>query len=296
MSRVLPPNLQAALNSGAASLCRCWRIDRRDGSALGLTDHDEPLSFDGLSYSPGALAGAGALETGLGLAPGSSELQGALSSESLTEADLSAGFYDGAEVRLWLVDWSAPESRALLFRGNLGEISRGSLGFQAELRGLSHRLNEPFGRAYLLQCDAEFCDARCGLSPAAHERAASITGVESDGGLRASALDSEAANLFSGGALLWTSGANSGRRQRLRAHARDSFGARLEFWTAPLAPVALGDGFTILPGCDKSFATCRTRFGNQRNFRGFPHMPGDDWLTATPRSGVPHDGRSRLRS
>lgn len=295
MSRALPPALQAALDSGAASLCRCWRLDRRDGSSLGLTDHDEPLTFDGLTFQPFAAEDAGALDSGLGLAPGSSELQGALSSESLTEADLGAGLYDEAEVRLWLLDWSNPEARALLFRGSLGEVSRGALGFQAELRGLSHKLNQPFGRAYLLHCDAEFCDSRCGLNPASHRRAASVSSLDPDGALRAEALDSEPADLFAGGSLEWTSGANAGRRQRLRAHARDSRGARLLFWTEPSAPVAPGDAFTVLPGCDKVFATCRDRFANQRNFRGFPHMPGDDWLAAYPREGERQDGTSRYR-
>ncbi|MDD2869104.1 DUF2163 domain-containing protein [Neomegalonema sp.] len=297
MSRVLPPALQAALDSGAASLCRCWRLDRRDGSALGLTDHDEPLTFDGLTFRPAAVNEAGALDMGLGLAPTSTELQGALSSESLTESDLSAGLYDEAEVRLWLVDWSNPgEARALIFRGSLGEVSRGSLGFQAELRGLSHRLNQPFGRAYLLHCDAEFCDSRCGLNPAAHQHAASLSRLEPDGSFRAAELDSETAGLFAGGVLEWTSGANAGRRQRLRSHMRDSLGARLEFWTEPPVAPSPGDAFTILPGCDKAFATCRDRFANQKNFRGFPHMPGDDWLTSYPRSGEPHDGRSRFTS
>lgn len=45
--------------------------------------------------------------------------------------------------------------------------------------------------------------------------------------------------------------------------------------------------------CDKRFQTCRTVFGNALNFRGFPDIPGDDFLAAMPREGRVHDGASR---
>ncbi len=43
-----------------------------------------------------------------------------------------------------------------------------------------------------------------------------------------------------------------------------------------------GDAFTIRPGCDKSFATCRAKFDNAVNFRGFPHVPGTDQVLSYP--------------
>jgi len=47
------------------------------------------------------------------------------------------------------------------------------------------------------------------------------------------------------------------------------------------------------PTCDRRWATCTGVFGNGASFRGFPDIPGDDWLSATPREGVRHDGGSR---
>lgn len=46
-------------------------------------------------------------------------------------------------------------------------------------------------------------------------------------------------------------------------------------------------------GCDKRWATCTGVFGNGLNFRGFPDIPGDDFLTAHPAGGGRHDGGSR---
>ncbi|MEN0078602.1 MAG: DUF2163 domain-containing protein [Pseudomonadota bacterium] len=37
--------------------------------------------------------------------------------------------------------------------------------------------------------------------------------------------------------------------------------------------------------CDKTFETCATVFGNAVNFRGFPHMPGADFMLAGPGRG-----------
>ena len=38
--RAIDPELQARLDGGATTLCRCWRVRRRDGVELGFTDHD----------------------------------------------------------------------------------------------------------------------------------------------------------------------------------------------------------------------------------------------------------------
>jgi hypothetical protein len=46
-------------------------------------------------------------------------------------------------------------------------------------------------------------------------------------------------------------------------------------------------------GCDKRASTCRTRFSNLDAFRGFPAMPGDDFVTVYPGEGERHDGGSR---
>lgn len=43
-------------------------------------------------------------------------------------------------------------------------------------------------------------------------------------------------------------------------------------------------------GCDRQLGTCRDRFGNVANFRGFPHIPGNDFVLKYPRSGEALDG------
>ena len=58
-------------------------------------------------------------------------------------------------------------------------------------------------------------------------------------------------------------------------------------------PIAVGDAFTVTAGCDKAFSTCHDRFANAVNFRGFPHIPGNDFVISYPVQGEPgHDGSS----
>ena len=67
----------------------------------------------------------------------------------------------------------------------------------------------------------------------------------------------------------------------------------LDLWQTPPEALAPGDAFTVTAGCDKAFGTCRDRFNNIVNFRGFPHMPGNDFVMRYPVQGEPgNDGGS----
>lgn len=47
------------------------------------------------------------------------------------------------------------------------------------------------------------------------------------------------------------------------------------------------------PSCDKRYRTCLSIFGNIANFRSFPDLPGEDFITVYPRSGEVMDGGAR---
>ena len=66
-------------------------------------------------------------------------------------------------------------------------------------------------------------------------------------------------------------------------------------WRVELAGAAPSDAgveteVRLSPGCDLAFATCRDRFGNAANFRGFPHIPGTDNALGVAKSDMSHDG------
>ena len=279
--------MTAHLATGATTLCWCWRLSRRDGVRQGFTDHDRDLAFDGTSFEAAAGFEASEVRESLGLSVDNLEIEGALSSAHLAEEDLAAGVYDDAEVEIFRVNWADPDERILLRRGTLGEVKRAGQGFSAEVRGLSHYLQQPKGRVYQHMCDADVGDARCGidLDLAAFKGSGTIASVISERRFTAGGLSGFAAGWFSRGLLRFTSGAAAGQAVEVRLHTVSAGVATLELWQGVRGPLAAGQTFTVTAGCDKHLRTCRVKFGNVVNFRGFPHMPGNDFLTAVSRPG-----------
>jgi uncharacterized phage protein (TIGR02218 family) len=291
--RALNPRLQARLDGGATTLCRCWRLDRRDGRAFGFTDHDGDLAFDGVTFAAASGVTGGAQEAATGLAAGTVGFAGALTAAAMTEADLVAGLWDGARLRRWLVDWREPDVRALIFDGTLGEVTREDGAFRAEALGPAAGLNRPIGRAFLRDCDAALGDRRCraDLTRSGLRGTGTVTAVRGEDLIEIAAAGVPADGRLAGGALTWTGGAAAGATVRVTGDLATAAGRTLRL--AVPGPIAVGDAFAVTAGCDGGFATCRDRFGNAANFRGFPHLPGDDWLARGPGDDEPADGGSR---
>ncbi len=162
--REIPPALAAHLASGATTLCWCWKLVRRDGVVFGFTDHDRDLVFDGVVYEAAAGLAATEVKESVGLGIDNLEVEGALRSDRLDGADLAAGRYDGASIDILRVNWQAPAERVLIRRGSIGEVRRTTSEFVAEIRGLTHALQQQKGRTYQFSCDAILGDGRCGIA------------------------------------------------------------------------------------------------------------------------------------
>lgn len=289
--RDIPAAIAASLAEGVTSLAHVWRITRRDGQVFGFTDHDRQLQFDALTCEPNDGLSFGAVEKGLGLGVDTASIVGALSSEAFTEADLSRGLWDGAKVDLYRVDWTDPDQRVHLFAGRIGEVRRGAQAFEAELRGLQAPLNIPVGRVFSRFCDADLGDLRCGknIETALFRGEGVVADVLNAAAFRASGLGAFAEGWFTRGRLVWDAGGEG----EIAAHRVEAAGAVIEVLDAPGAVLSPGAGFTIYAGCDKRHETCRAKFANAINFRGFPHMPGNDAVQSGPAVGQTHDGGSR---
>lgn len=92
------------------------------------------------------------------------------------------------------------------------------------------------------------------------------------------ATQAVASEFFQGGVLTWTSGANSGTKIEVKNYHPNYIGLALPM---PV-DIALGDTYSLTPGCDKLLTTCGTRYANVVNFRGFPFVPGDSALLGGP--------------
>jgi uncharacterized phage protein (TIGR02218 family) len=255
------------------TLAFCWKLSRRDGITFGFTSHDRDLIVGGLLYraTPGMVPSA--IERSVSLEPDNVDLSGVLTSDAITATDLMAGRWDGALLRLFAVDWTAPDSAPLhLVRGILGAVEIKGEAFQVELRGPTAVLDAAVVEETSPECRASLGDKRCGVDLAGRSLTTTVL-------LADDIILSVAAALVPGdyaqGRLRWLDGVNAGLEGLILAN--DASHITLAD-PPPLLP-APGDRIELTQGCDRRFSTCTGRFANALNFRGEPHLPGNDLLT-----------------
>lgn len=290
--RAIPPALQARLDGGCTTLATCWIIRRADGAVLGFTDHDGDLAVAGVPCRAASGFDATAAAEKLGFAAGTAEIAGALVDDAIAEADIRAGRYDGARVEVHLVDWTDSALSVLLRVMTLGAVTREGPAFRAELRSLAAGLDVERGRLFTPRCNADLGDARCGVDLSTAGRTGTGTVIAVTAGVAVFAgLSGLAADDLVGGRLTVATGAAAGFTVEIAAATAVTDGLKLSLWQVPPEPLAPGDAVSVSVGCDKAFATCRDRFANAANFRGFPHMPGIDRILSVPVPGEGgHDG------
>ena len=286
--------LLAHLQTGCTTVCRAWAVLRKDGASYGFTDHDAGFAFDGITFKASTGMSAKALQQATGLSVDNTETMGALSDAAVDEADILAGRFDAAEVRAWLVNWNDPSQRIEQFRGNFGEITRAGGAFKAELRGLTDRLNQPQGQVFQRACAAILGDTACGvdLTAPAYSATGTVSGFDVDGRIFVAGLGSFAANWFDRGRFVVQSGAAQDLGGVIKSDRIAGADRIIELWTQLSPGLAEGDAVYLTAGCDKQAETCKAKFANFLNFRGFPHIPGEDWLTSYPVRSRANDGGS----
>lgn len=287
--------LTAHLAAGTSDVARCWTLIRRDGVTFGFTDHDRDLAFDGITFRAETGLTASALSQTTGLSVDNTEALGALSDDAISEAEIAAGRYDGARVEAWLVCWSNPEIRAMVFRGTLGEITRTGAAFQAELRGLSEALNRPTGRVYHKSCSCAQASGRCGVDPEnpAHIYEGEVRFIEDRRIVYLDGMEAYALRWFDRGSLEVLDGPAAKLLGVIKNDRIEKGLRRIELWAPIDAELRAGDRVRLTIGCADTIEDAIIKFGDAIDFRGFPDIPGDDWIVAHPARSWVLDGGSR---
>ena len=255
------------------TLAFAWRVERRDGVTLGFTSHDRDLVIGGLIHAaaPGMLPSA--IEKSDGLETDDVRLSAALTSDAFTDDDLLAGRWDGAALTLSAVDWTAPETQPVtLITGEFGEVEIKDNGFAVGLRGPTAVLDGPIVEETSPDCRAQLGDRRCRVNLSGRRQVA-VLAAGTDAVLTLGVALTN--NNFVYGTLRWLTGANAGLESRVVANSGSTVTLRDVPAFAPLP----GTRVELIEGCDKRFTTCSGRFSNAINFRGEPHLPGNDLLT-----------------
>ena len=160
-----------------------------------------------------------------------------------------------------------------------------------------HRFDEERGRLFRATCSADLGDAKCGvnLSSSAFSDTGAVTRTDGVLGIAASGIGFSD-GWCTGGKLTWTSGDNKDVAVEIMVHRAIGGTDEFDLWQRAPQPIRVGDTFRVTAGCDKTHATCLKKFKNAVSFRGFPHMPGNDFIIRMPRQGEPGlDGGSFFR-
>ena len=147
MSRDLSATLDTTLaSSGLLSLVLLVKVVRRDGTTEGYCSWGQDLVYDGLTYEASSAITASQLRNQVGTGVDNLDVEALLRSDGITEVNLRAGLYDGAQVYCYVVDRTNLSQIENPFQsGTLGEITYREGQYTAELRGLSQRFAQIIG-------------------------------------------------------------------------------------------------------------------------------------------------------
>jgi uncharacterized phage protein (TIGR02218 family) len=268
------------------------RLDLRDGTSIGITDHDKDIAFDlgdgEITYDSGTGILASDIALSCGLDADNYEVSGPIG-DVVTLAAVLGGRFDRATARLFQVNWKDTTQGALkLMRGSVSEARVEGGKFIFEIRSDVDRLNQTVGRTLTNGCDADFADqVRCFAT--ATEIEGTVTAVTDAMRFTVSFAGSYANDLFNKGTVIGLTGANAGTVVEIY----DWTAAGVVTLFAPLAAAPeIGDTFTVRDGCGKSRADCMAHNAIVW-FRGFPEVPGSEQVMkpAIPGQGSGGGGK-----
>ena len=230
MSRTISAALESHLDGAIMFLANMILLTRLDGEVFGFTSHDQPLTFDDVEYEALTSVDASEIRQSAGGGVDNLQLVGLLRSDRITDTDIRAGLYDGAEIALFIVNWAdLTMGRLLLLTGTIGEISHRTGEYTAEIRSLSQRLAQQIVELTSPTCRVRALgDERC-LPPDDPtpsfdiEDFRHVVDVAEVVDLKTLVLaDDHAAPYFRYGRCVMQTGANAGLEREIKEHEADT--------------------------------------------------------------------------
>ena len=280
-------NLLAFLNASTElMMCDLYTFTTVSGTAFYYTSGALPVTVNGYTYATGAKINRNTIRSVVGievdslaidLYAESSVLMGAL---PMIQA-LAQGLMDNGSVqleRLFLNAAGVMQGTLLLFAGRVGQVvtSRGhaSLEILSNTELLSVMI--PAG-VYQPSCRNTLFDLNCGVNRAAYQimtaaqTATDVTRQRFTANLASTAA--AIAGYLNLGSVIFTSGANAGIGRTVKSQTGAGNASTIAVICPWPFPVAAGDTFVCIPGCDKTMATCVAKYANLTRFSGEPFIP-----------------------
>jgi uncharacterized phage protein (TIGR02218 family) len=300
--KTIPPLLLMDLRAQTTTLAFLWSITMLNGRVIRGTEHDLDIVMPTGVGWPDAAAGtyyaianvtAGDIVSNSDMSVDNLQVDGAVPSAPYTEIldvtvdEIEAGLLDMAPVAVYICNWQAPAHGCFEIKsGFLGAITRDSDGkYVTEVRGLSQLLSQIVIDTFSATCTVrKFGDARCKFNVAAITISGTVEAFVNRRSFDTTLAQASPLPAYSyvGGTLTFTSGANSGFSREVKLDPNTHAGV-IELWDDFPEDCAPGDAFTLSPGCDRQYLTCKNIYHNLDNWRGYGvFIPGTDAILAGP--------------
>lgn len=300
MSRTIPIALQAHMDGKATTMCGLLQIKPANGPVIGYCSTNRPLTYDaGDGYGAVTYQVMSGFEQSTVVATSDTAVDNseakvlALAGGPITEVDINAGTYDGAEFTVMAVNYAdLSQGHYVVQHGYVGKTrSLKGAAFTLELRDLVDLLRQVPWEKYQRTCRVRRFGSQPGderfpcmydLAPEwVYDVPVTSLGTESTRTFTASSL-AQAADYFAPGWLVWKTGQNAGLEFEVESFGLG--GVITTVFPMPYVP-DVADEFDIRRDCTREWEghnSCDT-YDNRLNFRGEPKMrPADAIATQIP--------------
>ncbi len=183
------------------------------------------------------------------------------------------GQFDGALVQLERAFMPAygdtSPGTVILFAGRVSDIDCSRTGVDLRCRSHLELLNIQMPRRlWQSSCTHTFGDAMCLFDRTALQATIACLAGSTQTAI-ATGVAPSPTTLYDQGTIIAVDGANAGASRTISQLAGGIVSVRKAF----LSSIATGDLFQLLPGCDRTVATCTNVFNNAVHFGGFPYIP-----------------------
>jgi uncharacterized phage protein (TIGR02218 family) len=303
----IPISLQSHYDQDATTTCLVTRILTKSGDLYGFTDLDADIIYNPATVDPGNTGddwGSATHSSLQGFTPSrwqksadtavdNAELSGVIIPGGISLAQIRAGLFQGATIRVYRVNYmDLTQGHDLVDYGRLGETRLSRSMFSTEFRSLMGLTKQPISVQYSTDCRAHFGSKAIGTGDGSFEERhpcgkdfvwddGVVTSLGSNARriFIASALTATG-DFYSPGVVRFTSGANAGFEMEV-----DDYNGDTKTITLALAlpyTIAADDEFEIRQDCSKLWDDdqhgCLYHYGSDRvyHFQGEPHIPVAD--------------------
>jgi uncharacterized phage protein (TIGR02218 family) len=280
------PQLIALLNGNAPFFkADFFTLTLADGTVLRTTSADRILTFGANTFLPAApimnrtrsrtVIGVEVDTIDVTIFPKIENAQFGVVGDTLQGlpwiAATRQGALDGAFLLIetaYLAEWPTVVGTLVTSYGRVGVADTDRTSVSLQVKSALELLNTQMPRnLYQSVCLNTLYDTACAAVKVSFTVTGSVSGSSTISGF--STALGQASGYFEQGVLTFTSGANNGLKRTVKSFAGGAFTFAFPW---PVAP-GVGDTFSVFAGCDKTKATCNSKFSNLGRFRGFPEIP-----------------------